>query len=111
MSEQPQPTTSVQSVPVAPLLRDALGCFSGVPPWITEAIEARTLAGVERYGVALHTHNGRDSVLDLREELLDALQYLAQAHAEGRISTPLYVPTLAALVEILAIIGGPSDAP
>ena len=111
MSEQPQPTTSVQSVPVAPLLRDALGCFSGVPPWITEAIEARTLAGVERYGVALHTHNGRDSVRDLREELLDALQYLAQAHAEGRISAPFYIPTLAALVEILAIIGGPSDAP
>jgi len=111
VSEQPQPTTSVQSVPVAPLLRDALGRFSGVPPWITEAIEARTLAGVERYGVALHTHNGRDAIQDLREELLDAMQYLAQAHTEGRISAPFYIPTLAALVEILAIIGGPSDAP
>jgi len=63
------------------------------------------------YGMELHTHNGRDAVQDLREELLDALQYLAQARAEGRISAPVYVPSLAALVEILAIIGGPTDAP
>jgi hypothetical protein len=104
---QPQPTTSARSVPVKPLLLDALACFDGVPPWVAEAIEARALAGVERYGVALHTHNGRDSVRDLREELLDALQYLAQAHTEGRISTPLYVPALEALLSVTIILGEP----
>jgi len=111
LKDQPTPAATSQSVPVAPLLRDALGCFEGVPSWITKALDARTLAGVERYGMELHTHNGRDAVQDLREELLDALQYLAQARAEGRISAPVYVPSLAALVEILAIIGGPTDAP
>jgi hypothetical protein len=104
---QPQPTTSAQSVPVKPILLDAFARFGGVPPWITEAIEARTLAGVERYGVALHTHNGRDPVQDLREELLDAMQYLAQAHAEGRISAPLYVPALEALLSVTIILGEP----
>ena len=104
---QPQPTTSAQSVPVKPILLDALACFGGVPPWIVEAIEARALAGVERYGVALHTHNGRDAIQDLREELLDAMQYLAQAHAEGRISAPVYVPALELLLHLMIILGEP----
>ena len=107
MSNQPQPTTTAQSVPVKPVLLDAIACFDGVPPWIAKAIEARTLAGVERYGTPLYTHNGRDAVQDLREELLDALQYLAQAHAEGRISAPVYVPALEALLNITIILGEP----
>jgi hypothetical protein len=53
--------------------------------WAIPALEARTQLGVVRYGDALHTHNGRDPVRDLREEILDAVQYLAQAIAEGRI--------------------------
>jgi hypothetical protein len=37
---------------------------------------ARDLLGQERYGVRLHPFNGRDSLLDLTEELLDAIVYL-----------------------------------
>ena len=31
--------------------------------------------GAVRYGQALHTHDGRDTMRDLYEELLDAVQY------------------------------------
>ena len=105
--EQPRPTTSAQSVAVEPLLLDAIGCFAGVPPWVAQTIKARTHIGVERYGAPLHTHNGRDPVRDLREELLDALQYLAQAHAEERIPTDVYVPALEAILNLTIILGEP----
>lgn len=97
---QPQPTTSAQSVAVEPVLLRVLARIEA-PTWIGEAIQERTRVGVERYGLALHTYNGRDAALDLREELLDALQYLMWAHLEGRISGPVYLPALCALVEVL----------
>jgi len=105
--EQPTPAHGAQSVAVTPVLLDAIRCFEGVPAWLPSAIEARTLAGVERYGAPLHSHNGRDSIRDLREELLDAMQYLAQAHIEGRISAPVYVPALQSLLIITIILGEP----
>jgi hypothetical protein len=36
----------------------------------------RSLIGQQRYGVPLHPHNGRDSLIDALEELLDAAVYL-----------------------------------
>jgi hypothetical protein len=49
-------------------------------------IEARRLVGIKRYGTALQPWNGRDALVDLYEELLDACCYLKQAivEAEGR---------------------------
>jgi hypothetical protein len=36
----------------------------------------RHAVGIDRYGVPLHPHNGRDSLTDAYEELLDAAVYL-----------------------------------
>ena len=102
---QPPPVPSPDSRPVLPHLRDDLAAIpTTAPAWIAQALDARTRVGVERYGVALHTYNGRDPIQDLTEELLDALQYLAQARLEGRVSMPVYLPCLAALCAVLATI-------
>lgn len=52
--EQPTPAHGPQSVAVTPVLLDAIRCFEGVPAWLPSAIEARTLAGVERYGAGVY---------------------------------------------------------
>lgn len=39
-------------------------------------LEARTAAGLETYGKAFKTHDGRDSLWDCYEEALDLVQYL-----------------------------------
>ena len=55
-------------------------------PFIQDAviadIEARKAVGIKRYGTALQPFNGRDALLDLYEELLDACVYLKQALVE-----------------------------
>jgi hypothetical protein len=41
-------------------------------------IQERKRLGVERYGVALQPHNGRDALVDLYQELLDGAKYARQ---------------------------------
>lgn len=41
-------------------------------------IEKRKQVGIETYGVALHTHNGRSALRDAYEEILDLAVYLKQ---------------------------------
>lgn len=50
-------------------------------------IERRKQVGIARYGTALQPHNGRDALLDLFEELVDAVNYTAQMLIErdGRL--------------------------
>lgn len=74
--EEPKPIRTEYSEPVLPFVvlkllyieRDVLGAD----------LEARAKLGVERYGTLLMTHNGRDALADLYQELLDALMYLGQ---------------------------------
>lgn len=42
----------------------------------------RKRIGIERYGVALQAHNGRDMLRDLYDELLDACVYIRGVIAE-----------------------------
>lgn len=42
---------------------------------VIEDLQARMKLGEERYGHKLYPHDGRDSLLDLYEELCDALFY------------------------------------
>ena len=49
---------------------------------LAEAVKRRTEVGVERYGVPLHSHTGRDVMRDIGEELVDAVQYATQALIE-----------------------------
>ena len=50
---------------------------------LREALKAREAIGIERYGTTLRTHNGRDAVRDLLEELADAYVYATQAGMEA----------------------------
>lgn len=47
-------------------------------------IRARRDIGIERYGSALMTHNGRDAVQDALEEAIDLAVYLKQVELETR---------------------------
>lgn len=86
-SEQPKPTTSAQSRGVLPsALITCAQTYDGVARRLCDALAARADLGTARYGTPLLTHNGRDAIRDLREELLDAIMYATQAHLEGRIT-------------------------
>lgn len=49
---------------------------------VIQDLKARKQFGEERYGTVLQAHNGRDALLDLYEELMDALVYLKQTMIE-----------------------------
>lgn len=65
--DQPLPTPND-----LPLVADALRGY----------IEDRKQVGIERYGVALQPHNGRDALRDAFEEAVDLATYLAQVLIE-----------------------------
>ena len=90
-TKQPRPAGSRNGgVEVLPLLLRAID----VQPWAwREAISAESLKahlrdrialGREKYGEALRTRNGRDSLRDAYEEALDCALYLTQAAEEGQ---------------------------
>lgn len=60
---------------------------------VIEDIRARKELGIRRYGVALQAHNGRDALLDLYQELLDATTYLRQLLEERAAGTACVGPT------------------
>jgi hypothetical protein len=52
-------------------------------------MEARREQGIERYGVPLQIHNGRDALMDAYQEALDLVVYLRQAIEERAFCFPL----------------------
>jgi len=51
---------------------------SDVQAAVIADIERRREVGIARYGTPLQPHNGRNALLDLYEELLDAAMYVKQ---------------------------------
>lgn len=49
-----------------------------IAPLVCEDIMARNAMGEEKYGEVLRAFNGRDPLVDLYQELLDAAQYIRQ---------------------------------
>lgn len=45
---------------------------------VRKDLEKREYLGIQRYGTALHAHNGRDALIDAYEEALDLACYLRQ---------------------------------
>lgn len=45
-------------------------------------LEYRAEVGLDKYGTYLSTENGRSAIIDLYEELLDALMYATQRYME-----------------------------
>jgi hypothetical protein len=66
-------------------IKTGLSGFTGVYEDIANDIETRAQFGEKKYGTRLLTNNGRDVILDLYQELLDALMYSKQAELEGKL--------------------------
>lgn len=71
MSDVRSPDHDPQPAPTA-------GDGRSVTDEVLAAIEARRQLGRTKYGTELRPHNGRDALLDLRDELLDAVMYTQQ---------------------------------
>jgi len=51
---------------------------------VVEDLKKRKELGLERYGVALQAHNGRNAILDAYEEAQDLVIYLKQVLEEQK---------------------------
>lgn len=57
---------------------DPIGDGPDIPSLVQQDIEARAKQGQEHYGTRLRAYNGRKAIVDLYQELLDAVVYLRQ---------------------------------
>jgi hypothetical protein len=71
VAEQPLPTAAQ-----GPCIQDLV---------LTDILQ-RKQVGIERYGQALHAHNGRDMLQDAYEEALDLVMYLRGLIEERKTS-------------------------
>jgi hypothetical protein len=55
-----------------------------IVPLVIKDLELRSKMGKEKYGETLRAFNGRNPLVDLYQELLDAVQYIRQAIEEQR---------------------------
>lgn len=78
---EPMPITTEQSQPVVPHTMELLGDMGRKV--LGDDLLARAKAGEQHYGTPLMSHNGRNALVDLYQELLDALNYLAQYQMES----------------------------
>lgn len=79
--KQPTPVCMEQSEEVLPwTLELLLPTGRGL---LAADLQERIQMGTEHYGTPLMSHNGRDTLVDLYQELLDALNYLAQYQMES----------------------------
>ena len=78
MSTKPERATREGDSQPLPIINDHVDIQS----MVIADIEARRELGIRRYGSALQPHNGRNALLDLYEELLDAVAYIKQRLVE-----------------------------
>lgn len=81
------------------------GVGPSVHDLVIEDIRARQDLGIEKYGRTLQAFNGRDSLVDLEQELLDGAAYCRQA----RYERDALVALLACARRVVAS-GGTADA-
>jgi hypothetical protein len=74
---QPRPMASEVGEDVLDSLRAVTS------PTLFAELEARVEFGVRKYGTRLKTFNGRDVLLDCRQEALDGIMYAQQAVLQG----------------------------
>ena len=78
---QPLPVTTKKSVDVAVEVAEDLKKVGFQD--IAEDVEARIRIGERKYGKRLQSFNGRDTLRDLYDEVLDALNYSKQLELEN----------------------------
>lgn len=89
--DQPMPGDGI-----GPSMHDLVGSelrenFGATGRLIAEDLQQRKQLGLERYGKLLRAHNGRDTSLDLYEELQDAAVYARQLVTEGGDTRVIFV--------------------
>lgn len=80
---QPQPVHSFQGVDISTGLAEWLKPEDQAND-ILRDIELRVRMGAQKYGARLRSHNGRSALVDLYQELLDAINYSFQLKLEGK---------------------------
>lgn len=65
-------------------------------------LRERAEVGAKKYGTPLRVHNGRSAILDLYQELSDAVMYSAQARMEGDTVAGNYLELLINLASQVA---------
>lgn len=81
LSDQPDPSMSADSSPITPWLVEYLRKQGEHA--IADLVVHRRGQGIERYGVELHSFNGRRALKDQAQELVDLIMYQAQELVEG----------------------------
>lgn len=76
--------------------------FAGLAP-LVEDLKARANMGLEKYGTFLRINNGRRAIVDLYQELQDALMYSMQARLEGDNEAGQYFELFASITAKVAI--------
>jgi hypothetical protein len=107
--EEPKPIQTEDSEPVLSFVLKTMH-FSG-RHFLGADLEARAKLGMERYGTPLMTHNGRDPLADLYQELLDALMYLGQYMLESGKSDCLEFSKLLKLTIAIKLMMSGNPAP
>lgn len=97
---------TLKSEPVFPYFKNALeGPLDEAAMRVVSFLDARIQKGIQTYGEELHTFNGRDALMDLAEELGDAILYLMQYARECEVEKKK-VPFFAhACVALLLTLG------
>ena len=83
----PEPAPENAGEPVTPALVawiQAQGLDEGTKRSVIAGVEERSAFGAEKYGQVLMSRDGRDSVNDAAQELIDALQYIQAARMKGQ---------------------------
>jgi hypothetical protein len=75
---------------------------------IAEDVEARIRLGEQKYGTRLKTHNGRDAMLDLYQEVLDGCNYARQLVIEDKDDGMLFAQLVALAVLVKAKLDKPA---
>lgn len=57
---------------------------------LASCLQARVQMGIEKYGEAVYSFNGRNPLVDLAQEQLDSLVYAAQAVEEGTLPPAMF---------------------
>lgn len=60
-----------------------------ITPLVIKDLELRSKMGAEKYGETLRAFNGRNALVDLYQELLDATQYIRQEIEEQNATAPI----------------------
>jgi hypothetical protein len=98
----PEPSPKNAGEPVTPALVawiQTQGLDEQTKREVIAGIEERSAFGAEKYGQVLMSLDGRDSVKDAVQELIDALQYLQAARMKGQSLDPIK-PFLSLLTQL-----------